>query len=466
MLASIFLASTVLAAPVSAESLQDAIALAYSNNPSVAAARARVRQADEGVPIASSGALPHLDLKGSFNQSLSDSFADLGQVWIGGLTLRQSIWEGGRIRAGVSGAEARIEASRLNLSAAEQRLIVDTVAAYADVLRTQEIVKLNENQVRVLEQELRASRDRFEVGDVTRTDVAQSEARLSVSQANLIAARGNAVFARQAYQRLVGRPPGQLDPLPPLPPLPADDAQALSRSAELNPVLAAARANERAAAEDVRAAKAGRMPSIGVQASANYNDYSNNRLGASGFDPRIGVTAGMPLFSGGLIAAQVRQAQARQSEALETISLTERQVTENVNNSWALLKTSEATITAANSSVRANTLASEGVRQENQVGSRDILDVLNAEQELLNSRVQLVQAERDRYVAAFQLLEAVGAADIALEGPGVQRYDPTVNARRVAGKGFAEFGYNPDPRKDTARDTAPITNPNLMGPQQ
>mgnify|MGYP002653912465 CR=1 FL=1 len=317
-----------------------------------------------------------------------------------------------------------------------------------------------------LEQELRASRDRFEVGDVTRTDVAQSEARLSVSQANLIAARGNAVFARQAYQRLVGRPPGQLDPLPPLPPLPADDAQALSRSAELNPVLAAARANERAAAEDVRAAKAGRMPSIGVQASANYNDYSNNRLGASGFDPRIGVTAGMPLFSGGLIAAQVRQAQARQSEALETISLTERQVTENVNNSWALLKTSEATITAANSSVRANTLASEGVRQENQVGSRDILDVLNAEQELLNSRVQLVQAERDRYVAAFQLLEAVGAADIALEGPGVQRYDPTVNARRVAGKGFAEFGYNPDPRKDTARDTAPITNPNLMGPQQ
>lgn len=456
----------MIAAPALAESLKDAIALAYSNNPSVAAARARVRQADEGVPIASAAARPSLNLQGSMDQSLSDNFADLGQIWSGGLTLRQSVWEGGRIRAGVSAAEARIEASRLNLSAAEQALITDTVTAYADVLRTQEIVSLNENQVKVLQQELRASRDRFEVGDVTRTDVAQSEARLAAADSNLIGARGNAIFARQAYQRLVGRAPGQLEPLPPLPPLPADEAQALQRATELNPGLGASKANEKAAAEDVRAAKAGRMPSIGVQASANYTEYSNDRVGASGFDPRIGVTAGMPLFSGGLIAAQVRQAQARQSEALENISQTERLVTEGVNNSWALLRTSEATIVAAKSQTSANTLAAEGVRQENQVGSRDILDVLNAEQELLNSRVQLVQAERDRYVAAYQLLESVGAADIALEGTGVERYDPTTNAQRVRGKGFAEFGYDPDPRTDRARNTAPLSNPSLMGPQQ
>lgn len=458
LLTALLLAS---AAPVSAESLNDAIAQAYSNNPAIAAARARVRQADEGVPIASSGARPSLALSGSFNQSLTDSFADLGQIWTGGLTLNQAIWEGGRVRASVSGAEARIVASRLDLSAQEQSLITDTVTAYADVLRTQEIVKLNENQVRVLEQELRASRDRFEVGDVTRTDVAQSEARLAASQANLIAARGNAVFARQAYQRLVGRAPGQLEPLPPLPPLPESEAQAQTRAAELNPSLGAARAAEKATVEDVRAAKAGRLPSIGVQASANYTEYSNNRLGASGFDPRIGVTAGMPLFSGGLIAAQVRQAQARQSEALENISLAERQVTEGVANSWALLETAEATIQAAKSQTSANTLAAEGVRQENMVGSRDILDVLNAEQELLNSRVQLVQAERDRYVAAFQLLESVGAADIALEGTGVARYDPAANAKRVRGKGWSEFGYDPDPAADRARNTVP-----LMGPQQ
>ncbi|PZU48951.1 MAG: hypothetical protein DI568_06645 [Sphingomonas sp.] len=452
------------AAPVSAESLNDAIAQAYSNNPSIAAARARVRQADEGVPIAAAGTRPSLDFSGTFNQSLSDNFSDLGQVWTGGLTLRQSIWQGGRIRAGISGAEARIEASRLDLAAAEQALITDTVTAYADVLRTQEIVKLNENQVRVLEQELRASRDRFEVGDVTLTDVAQSEARLAASQANLIAARGNAVFARQAYQRLVGRAPGQLEPLPPLPPLPDSEGQAQTRAADLNPSLAAAKASEKAAAEDVRAAKAGRMPSVGVQASAAYTHYTNippGMLAVDGLDQRIGISAGMPLFSGGLIAAQVRQAQARQSEALETISLAERQVTEGVANSWALLTTAEATIQAAKSQTSANTLAAEGVRQENMVGSRDILDVLNAEQELLNSRVQLVQAERDRYVAAYQLLQSVGAADIVLEAAGVQRYDPAANAKRVRGKGWNEFGYDPDPATDRERNTAP-----LMGPQQ
>ncbi|MGL6044127.1 MAG: TolC family outer membrane protein, partial [Sandaracinobacteroides sp.] len=405
------------------------------------------------------GARPTLDLQGSFNQSLSDNFADLGQIWTGGVTLRQSIWEGGRIRANVSGAEARIEANRLDLANLEQGLITDTVTAYADVLRTQEIVKLNENQVSVLQQELRASRDRFEVGDLTRTDVAQSEARRAAAQSNLIAARGNAVFARQAYQRLVGRAPGQLAPLPPLPPLPENEPQALARSAELSPSLRAARAVEKAAAEDVRAAKAGRLPSIGVQASANYTEYSRQQFGVSGFDPRIGVTAGMPLFSGGLIAAQVRQAQARQSEALEIVSQTERVVTEGVSNSWALLKTAEATIDAAKVQTDANALAAEGVRQENQVGSRDILDVLNAEQELLNSRVQLVQAERDRYVAAFQLLESVGASDIALENAGVTRYDPAANAARVRGKGWSEFGYDPDPRTDRVRNTAPLVGP-------
>jgi outer membrane protein len=458
-------AALILPVPVAAETLQDAIALAYSNNPGIAAARARVRQADELVPLNASRTRPALDLQGSFNQSLSDGFADLGQIWTGGVVLRQSIWEGGRIRAGISAAEARIEASRLELAALEQGLITDTVTAYADVLRTQEIVKLNQGQVRVLEQELAASRDRFEVGDVTRTDVAQSEARLAAARANLIAANGNAVFARAAYQRLVGRLPGALAPLPPLPPLPESEPQALARAADLSPSLRAARAAEEAAAQDVRAAKAGRMPSIGVQASANYTEYSNDRFGASGFDPRIGVTAGMPLFSGGLIAAQVRQAQARQSEALELVSLTDRQVTEGVSASWALLETAVATIDAAKVQASANALAAEGVRQENQVGSRDILDVLNAEQELLNSRVQLVQAERDRYVAAFQLLEAVGAADIALEGTAVQRYDAEANARRVRGKGWQEFGTDPDPRTDRARNTAPLMGP-LAEPQQ
>jgi outer membrane protein len=459
----LLLASVLIAAPASADSLREAIASAYSSNPQIAAARAQLRQVDEGVPIASSGARPSVDLQGNFTQDLNDNFRDLGQVWTGGIVLRQSIWEGGRVRAGVSAAEARIEAARARLRAIEYRVIVDTAVAYADVIRTQALVGLNQGQVKVLEQELRASRDRFEVGDLTRTDVAQSEARLALANANLQAARGQLVVAQQAYRRLVGRPPQNLEPLPELPAMPATVGEALDLALATNPTLMAARLDERAAAEDVRLAKAGRGPSVGVQASANYTEFTGAgaAAGLSGFDPRVGVTAAMPLFTGGLIAAQVRQAQARQSQALEGIAQNERLVTESTTDSWELLRTAEAVIQSSKVQVDANALAAEGVRQENQVGSRDILDVLNAEQELLNSRVNLVQAERDRYVAAFQLYESIGQLEVALANAPVGRHDPEANAKRVRGLGWSEFSTNPDPRKDRERDHVP-----LVGPQQ
>lgn len=457
----LLLASALIAAPASADSLREAIASAYASNPQIAAARAQLRQVDEGVPIASSRARPTLDLQGGFTQDLNEDFRDLGQVWTGGIVLRQSIWEGGRVRAGVSAAEARIEAARARLRAVEYRIVVDTAIAYADVLRSQAVVRLNEGQVKVLEQELRASRDRFEVGDLTRTDVAQSEARLALANANLQAARGQLVVAQQAYRRLVGRPPVDLDPLPPLPEMPPSVGAALDQALVTNPALMAARLDEKAAAEDVRLARAQRGPSIGVQASANYTEYTGNgaNAGLSGFDPRVGVSAAMPLFTGGLIAAQVRQAQARQSEALENISQSERIVTETTTDSWELLRTAEAVIASSKVQVDANALAAEGVRQENQVGSRDILDVLNAEQELLNSRVNLVQAERDRYVAAFQLYESIGQLEVALANAPVGRHDPEANAKRVRGLGWREFSTNPDPRTDRARDQAPLVGP-------
>ncbi len=458
----IILTAFVIAAPVSAETLPDAIASAYSTNPQIAAARAQLRQIDETAPIASAPTRPTVDLQGNFTQNLDESFGDLGRIWSGGVTLRQTIWEGGRIRANISAAQARILAARSRLLAVEYQVVTDTVTAYADVLRTEALVRLNDGQVKVLEQQLRASRDRFEVGDLTRTDVAQSEARLAFARANLMAARGQETVARQAYRRLVGRDPLNLAPLPPLPPVPANEEQARTLAFESNPNLMAARMDERAAKDDVRFAKASRLPSIGLQGSANYLHFEGPGVGVNGFDPRIGISAGMPLFTGGLIAARVRQAQARQSETLELITQNERLVAEAATDNWALLRTAEAVIESAKIQVDANTLAAEGVRQENQVGSRDILDVLNAEQELLNARVSLVQAERDRYVAAFQLLETIGDITPVLEGAPVTRYDPQANAKRVNAKGWSEFGYDPDPRLDRTRNTAPT----IMGPQQ
>jgi outer membrane protein len=461
----LLLASVLIAVPLAsaaAETLPEAIASAYASNPQIAAARAQVRQVDETVPLARADTRPNADLSGSFDQTLDNRFGDLGQTFTGGVTVRQPIWEGGRVRANISAAEARIEAARARLRATEYNVVTDTVTAYADVLRTDALVELNQGQVNVLEQQLRASRDRFEVGDLTRTDVAQSEARLAFARANLMTARGQAVVAKQAFKRLVGRDPVQLAPLPPLPPVPATDAQARDQAFGTNPTLIASRLDERAAAEDVRAAKAGRLPSIGLQAAANYTHYTGDLSGLSGFNPSLGLTAGMPLFTGGRIAAQVRQAQARQSEALEQITQTERLVSESATDNWALLRAAEAVIESSKVQVDANALAAEGVRQENQVGSRDILDVLNAEQELLNARVDLVQAERDRYVAAYQLFETIGEIETVLAGAPVSRYDPAVNAARVNGKGWSEFGYDPDPRTDRSRNLAPGS----MGPQQ
>ncbi len=454
-------AALVAVSPVSAETLQDAIAAAYSGNPQVAAARAQLRQIDESVPLIASGTRPSAALSGSFTQNMTENFGDLGQTWRAGITLNQAIWEGGRIRSDLSAAEARIEAARARLLSVEYQVIVDTVTAYADVLRAREFVRLNENQVKVLQQQLQASRDRFEVGDLTRTDVAQSEARLASAQAGLISARGQLVQAEQAYERLVGRAPGALAPLPPLPPVPASAQQARDMALETNPLLAASKLDEQAARSDVLTAKRERLPTVGVQATGAYTKATGPFFGISGFVPQVGVTASMPLLTGGLASARVRQAQARQSEQLETITQTQRLVSEAATANWTILKTAEAIIESSRAQVDASSLAAEGVKQENTVGSRDILDVLNAEQELLNARVSLVQAERDRHVAIYRLLETIGRLEPVLDGIAVARYDPEANARRVRGKGWSEFGYDPDPRTDTDRNRAAST----MGPQ-
>ena len=457
--APLLLAGTLLAAPALADTLPQAIASAYSSNPEIAGARAQLRQVDEDLPLARSGTRPSVGLSGGVTQELSDRFGDSGRRSNAGVSLNQSIWEGGRIRATISAAEARILAARARVRAIEYQIIVDTVTAYADVLRTREIVKLNQNQVNVLQQQLRASRDRFEVGDVTRTDVAQSDARLAAAQSNLIASRGVTVLAEQAYQRLVGRPPLDLQPLPPLPVVPPSPEAARDIAFANNPSLLAARLEEKAAADDVRAAKAQRLPSIGVNALAQYSHFSGGDLGGrSGFNPQLGLSASVPFFTGGAITSGVRRSQARQSERLEDISLSERLVSESATDNWTLVQTADAVIVSSRVQVSANQLAAEGVRQENQVGSRDILDVLNAEQELLNSRVNLVQAEREKYVAAYRLYATMGDLEIVLANAPVGRYDPAANTNRVRNS-WDEFGADPDPRTDRQRNLVPLVGP-------
>lgn len=456
----LLLASALLATSAQAESLSDAVRAAYESNPVIAGARAQLRQVDENVPIAQAGGRPTINLVGDFTQQLNNEFYDTGQIWRGGAQLVQPIYQGGRVSAGVSAAEAQVAAARARLRETEYQVIVDTITAYVDVLKSNAVVALNEGQVKLLSEQLRASQDRFEVGDLTRTDVAQSEARLAAATAGLQAVSGQRILAQQAYRRIVGHDPVDLEPLPPLPEPPPSDGQARDTAFSSNPALAAARFSERAAMENVRVAKGARGPNLNLNGGAQYVHGRGVSAGLTGFTPSLSVSAGMPLFSGGLIAARVRQSQAAQSQALENITLVERLVSESATGSYTLLRTAEAQIDSVKLQISANELAAEGVRQENEVGNRDVLDVLNAEQELLNSRVNLVQAERDRYVATYRLYQVMGTLESALPGSPIGRYDPEANAARVRGKWLNEFGYDPDPRTDLGRNyPAPVAGP-------
>jgi outer membrane protein len=331
------------------------------------------------------------------------------------------------------------------------------------VIRDRAIVELNQNNVKVLETNLEATRDRFQIGDLTRTDVAQSEARLQLGRAQLATAQGNATASEATYRQVIGHPPGQLAAPPPLPPLPATADEAVQIALANNPDLVAITQQALAAGYDVNVARAGRLPTLSAQASGDYaaNLSGNAPQGFSntGTQTAVGLGASIPIFQGGLPAARIRQAQAQQGQVREQVVGTERAVVEQTRAAFANYQAAQEAIQAQTVAVQANQLALEGNRAEQSVGTRTIIEVLNAEQELLNSQVALVTAKRDAYVAGFQLLNAMGQAQAQTLGlDGGPLYDPLGNYRHVANNWF---DWANDPRHPTiaTRTVAPQEMP-------
>ena len=446
------------AVPLAAETLQQSLVSAYGTSPVLAAARDRLRATDEGVPIAKSQARLQVGATIGVTQSTDGltTFQNGGRALTGGLNLSYPLFQGGRVRNAINAAEARVIAGRADLRVSEGNLFTQATGAYMDVIRDQAIVELNTSNVRVLETNLRASRDRFQVGDLTRTDVAQSEARLSLARSQLATAQGNLTRSRETFRQVIGVWPVKLDQPPPLPKLPAtpDDAAkiALGNNASLSSVVA----NQQAAGYDVRTAAAARLPTFAVTGGTSYSDYLNTRAQASGFPSsanntfdqtvgqnRIGLALTVPLYQGGQVSARVRQAKALESAALEQGVDVERQVISNTRAAYAAYQASGEAITANEQAVSANKLALEGARAENSAGTRTVIEVLNAEQEYLNSQVLLVSARRDRYVAGFALLNAMGQAEagtLNLEGGAL--YDPVANYQSVRGR-IGDFSDGP-----------------------
>ncbi|MFO1255082.1 MAG: TolC family outer membrane protein [Sphingomonadaceae bacterium] len=456
-------AAAVAASPALADELRDALIMAYNTNPTLQAARAQQRATDEGVQIARAPGLPSLAGTVTYTEFTSRSGSNASTTspdrnLDGSASLSMPIYAGGGIKNAVRGAETRVLAGRSDLRAVESGVFSQTVTAYMDVILAQEVVKLNRANVQRLEVNLQATRDRFEIGDLTRTDVAQSESRLALARGQVRSAEANLIAARERYIQVVGKAPENLAAPPPLVGLPANVEDAVAYALDHNPDLLASRDRAKAAGFDVKVAEASRLPRVSVFANGGYTDYFGTLGGASsnlftqhGTSSSAGVRATIPLFQGGQPAAQRRAAQARQDVALEQQVGIERTVIASVRSAYAQWQAAQSLIASSQTAVDAATLSLEGVRAENTVGNRTIIDILNAENELLNAQVQLETAKRNAYVAGFNLLAAMGRAearDLGLDGGAL--YDPVANYERVSGN-IWDWSNDPAPKVDSTR---------------
>ncbi|MBX7533985.1 TolC family outer membrane protein [Qipengyuania sp. 1XM1-15A] len=478
------IALALAANPAQADTLQEALTDAYVNNPTLEAARANQRATDEGVQIERSAGLPSVDGAASvteFIKQRSTSFFTPDRVLTAGVDLGVPIYSGGAVRNSVAAAKERVQAGRADLRGFESAIFTRVVAAYMDVLRGQALVALSANQVDVLLVNVSATSDRFEIGDLTRTDVAQSQARLALAEGDLRSAQANLIAAREDYIALVGKAPTDLQAPPPLPGLPGDVETAVDVALENNPDLIAAKERAAAAGYDIEVAGSSRLPRLSVFAGYDYDNYLGS-IADGPLDPSdpnspivpsdqtataasAGVSLRIPLFQGGRPAALQRQATARATAAFENVVAAERDVIAQTRAAYSSWQASLAIIESSQSAVDAAALSLEGVRAENSIGNRTILDVLNAEQELLSSRVQLVTARRNAYVAGFSLLAAMGRAearDLGLGDEGVL-YDPIDNYDRVSGSVW-DWGRDPAPEAKTS-STVDIPAPTAEIPE-
>ena len=450
-LTAVLAASAALIAwPALADDLRGALVAAYNTNPTLAAARDQQRATDEGVPLARADGLPSVVGNASETEYLKQSTKILNPIAPArqlslSTTLNVPIYSGGAVRNAVRAAEIRVGAGQSDLASTEASVFASAVGAYMDVILNEVVVRLNKAQVQTLSVNLQATSDRFQIGDLTRTDVAQSQSRFALAKGSLRSAEANLVAAREQYIQIVGKPAVNLEAPPPLPGLPASADDAVAYALDHNPDLAAARLRSHAARFDTNAASAARRPKLSFFADAARSDYlgslpaytlggQNIALPQIGTTADVGVRASLPIYSGGRPTALVRQAEAREGAALDGEIGTERQVIAQVRAAYSSWSAAQEIITSTQTGVDAAQLSLEGVRAENSVGNRTILDILNAEQDLVNAQVQLATAKRNGYVAGFNLLAAMGRADakdLGLDGGPL--YDPEVHYARVRG---------------------------------
>ena len=444
------LMSPLMAPAAFAESLVEALASAYQNNPTLLAERASLRATDEGVASALSGWRPTVQIDGDagFSESETTSVTsgfttttkDSLQPRSFSLSITEPLYRGGRTEAETLSAENLVDAGRAGLAVTEQRVLLDAVTAYMDVLRNKTVVQLNRNNERVVERQLQAARDRFEVGEVTRTDVAQAEARAAQAKADRIGAKGNLISSRATYRQFVGDLPGKLEWPARIGGVPANERDALQAASTANPIIVSANFAKLSARDDIDVAISDLLPQVSLR-GAYDRSFDVSAFTEELETLSLSAVVTIPLYQSGAAHSAVRRSKQIASQRRLEYEEARRAVFEEVTRAWESLITAQAQISAFQAQVSAAELALEGVEQETIVGLRTTLDVLDAEQEVFAARVNLVSAERDAVVSSYWVKATIGELTaVALELP-VERYDADAHYRSVRDKWF---GLSPD----------------------
>jgi outer membrane protein len=422
-------------APAVALTLDQALASTYECSPAIDAERARLRAIDEEVPIAQSGYRPDIAARADVgyrnqNNPSGGSSNQTPRGW--GVDLVQPIFRGFSVTNAVNEAQSRVRAGRETLRAVEQEKLAEAVTTFMEVVAQQAILKLNENNLNVLNEELKATRDRFAVGEVTRTDVAQSEARRADAVAQVDQARADLQTARAAFERTVCQPADRLvEPALKKDMLPKSQNEAVDISMQENPRIVGALYTEQAARFNVDTIRGQLLPQVSIE--ANYdNNFDDQFVNGESQTAAVRGVMTVPIYErGGIVHAQVRQAKQVHLASLQDVEQTKIEVKANAIRAWSQLLGAQAQLDSAKAAVEANTIALTGVREEERVGQRTLIEVLNAQQELLNSQVTLVTTRRDVIVAAYGLQAALGRLDALSLGVTDILYDPQVHSQEV-----------------------------------
>jgi len=424
-----------------AETMSSALARAYSGNPNLNQQRASLRATDENLPVAAAGFLPQASatanggynyLNGTQQGSKLDASRPTATV---GLSVTENIFQGNRTVNSVKQAESNILGGRETLRNTEQGTLLDGSTAYMNVLRDTAILDLRKNNIIVLEEQLRQTRDRFEVGEVTRTDVAQAEASLASARSDYFTAQANLQNSVATYRQVIGVQPTKLEPARPVEQLlPSALPAAIDISLKEHPSIQSAFHAVDAAELQVKIQEGALYPTVGITGAVQRAQNASGIPGSNYTNASVLAQVSVPIYAGSDAFAHVRQAKELVAQARLQADQQRDAVRASVVSSWGQLETAKSVILSSQAAVKAAEIALNGIREEARVGQRTTFDVLTAQQTLLNARVQLVTAQRDRVVASYTVMAAIGRLTASNLNLTVVAYDPTVHFDQVKDK--------------------------------